>query len=307
VTASQSNAMSRTLAGLISLLRLHHAPTAAADSVTGALLAWHLLDGGTRSDVVLVVAGSALLYSAGMVFNDVADVHRDQDLHPERPIPSGQVSVSMAFTLGTVLLMGGLVTVAFAGLLPLLLGGFISLGVLVYDFEATTIALWGPVLMGLLRSVNFLLGLSIAGSTMFSWTAGMSLALFTGLHIVLVTAISLLEERPRATDQLSLYAGLDAGLIVFLFLYLLLVTDRPLRPDVMGLGLLPLLIYGYQFGMAVRTARRNPEPSCIGKIVGTGVQGLIWMESAMLVLLIGPAVGFALLLLFVPILLGRWL
>ena len=39
----------------------------------------------------LLAAASALLYSAGMVLNDVFDVELDRQEQPYRPLPSGRI------------------------------------------------------------------------------------------------------------------------------------------------------------------------------------------------------------------------
>ena len=44
--------------------------------------------------------GSALMYMAGMVLNDVFDVEVDRAERPERPLPSGRIAVGWARWLG---------------------------------------------------------------------------------------------------------------------------------------------------------------------------------------------------------------
>ncbi len=300
--------ISAKIRDLLSLLRLRNAPTAIAATAAAALLAREAAPQITsRSNFFFVVFGSVLLYSAGMVLNDLADIQRDRTLHPDRPLPSGRISAGTALFLAASLLLGGLLLCSFAGFLPVAIGGFIALGILMYDFEATTSAFWGPVLMGILRAANFLLGLSVVGTAMFTWSTYMALPLFTGFHIFLITSISILEETPHARDELTMYAGIDAGLLAFLVFYLLLVKEGPIQVPYFSLSVLPLAIYLLQFGLAIRSARRNPVPERIGAIVGTGVQGMILIESTMVCFLVGPIQGGTLLLLFLPIFLGRWL
>ena len=57
----------------------------------------------------LLVAASSLLYAAGVVLNDVFDVERDRDERPERPLPSGRISLRAARWLGWELLLLGTV------------------------------------------------------------------------------------------------------------------------------------------------------------------------------------------------------
>src|SRR5688572_1337303 len=90
---------------LAQLLRLPNVFTAVADVMMGYLVT----HGQFRHDGVLplLVASSCGLYLAGMVLNDVFDRERDARERPERPIPSGRVSVSSAALLGALLLAAG--------------------------------------------------------------------------------------------------------------------------------------------------------------------------------------------------------
>jgi 4-hydroxybenzoate polyprenyltransferase len=54
-----------------------------------------------------LLLGSSLLYSAGMMLNDAADVAWDRAHRPERPIPSGRISARMVWILVSLGLLGG--------------------------------------------------------------------------------------------------------------------------------------------------------------------------------------------------------
>ena len=50
--------------------------------------------------LILLVAASTLLYAGGVALNDVYDVDIDRQERPERPIPSGRISLAAARRLG---------------------------------------------------------------------------------------------------------------------------------------------------------------------------------------------------------------
>src|SRR5437660_11881551 len=100
------------------LVRLPNLPTAVAD-VTLAALAVGALPARWPAFALLLLS-SACLYMGGMVFNDYFDADEDRRDRPDRPIPSGRVSLAEARLLGWVLILGG---VGFAGLTSWLLGG----------------------------------------------------------------------------------------------------------------------------------------------------------------------------------------
>ena len=56
-----------------------------------------------------------------MVFNDVFDRKQDAEERPHRPIPSGQITLSSAVTLGGMLLLAGLGAAQVAGQQTLIL------------------------------------------------------------------------------------------------------------------------------------------------------------------------------------------
>ena len=103
------------------------------------------------------------LYSAGMVLNDVFDVHRDTTERQNRPIPMGQVSLATAKKLGWGLLVLGVISSLPAGLNGILMAAAVAVCVVLYDWilKQTAIA---PLAMGACRAFNILLGMSLAKS-----------------------------------------------------------------------------------------------------------------------------------------------
>jgi 4-hydroxybenzoate polyprenyltransferase len=86
------------------LARISNLPTV----WTNVTAAW-LLAGGGLADARLywlILAGS-LLYTGGMILNDAADVKFDREHRQERPLPSGQVSVLAAWSVGMMKLVLG--------------------------------------------------------------------------------------------------------------------------------------------------------------------------------------------------------
>ncbi len=291
----------------IRLVRLPQVPTAAADSAAGAVLAQHVF-GLERPYVAgMVILASLLLYAGGMVFNDLAHVERDRTIHPDRPLPSGAVSRETAYGLGISLFLAGVVSAAWGGWVTLLLAVGLVGGILLYNYTAATHPVFGPLLMGALRSGNFVLGLSLAGVSVTQWTGGMVLAFGIGLHIVCVTLISVLEETPEARFFLKTYAGLDVFILVLLSGYLLFLPQGKGLPVWMtAAGFLPLAVYLLWFRSRVRAALAYPSAASVGRIVGVGVQGVILIHATNIAVLGQPLKGAALLLLFVPIAIARW-
>ena len=80
----------------LELLRPANVVTALADVLAGFAIAGL----GNRAALPWLLLATAALYAGGIVLNDVFDRDIDSSERPERPIPSGRVSVAAAAALG---------------------------------------------------------------------------------------------------------------------------------------------------------------------------------------------------------------
>jgi 4-hydroxybenzoate polyprenyltransferase len=143
------------------MARVSNTPTTASDTVAGAVL---VAPAAPAGPVAVVAVAIALFYTAGMILNDVMDLAVDRRERPERPLPSGEVSVPAAivavavlFVVGELLLLLEAWEAAAAGL------GLIALIVL-YDAWHKGNAL-SPLLMAACRAMVYVVaGLAIAGA-----------------------------------------------------------------------------------------------------------------------------------------------
>jgi 4-hydroxybenzoate polyprenyltransferase len=143
----------------LELARISNTPTTVSNTVAGAVL----VDAAAPAGPVAVVAVAvALFYTAGMILNDIFDVHLDRRVRPERPLPSGRVSLPAAVTAVIVLLVAGELLLLLEGWRPALAGlGLIGLIVL-YDAWHKGNPL-SPVLMGACRAAVYVIaGLAVA-------------------------------------------------------------------------------------------------------------------------------------------------
>lgn len=109
-----------------------------------------------------------LIYLFGMGLNDFADRERDRSIHPNRPLPSGTISVGQA--KGALwILLGSAWAIAFTlGVHASVTLGTLTIGILLYDLRGKVHPVLGPVTMGAIR------GMLIIGG---SWVARDSFAL----------------------------------------------------------------------------------------------------------------------------------
>ena len=111
MTSLAKTVPAKRLLAWLQLLRLPTVFTAMADILCGFLVGAASSGAGEPNWCVLpcLLLSSAGLYLGGMVLNDVFDARLDAVERPERPIPSGRVSIRSAATAGGLLLVIGLV------------------------------------------------------------------------------------------------------------------------------------------------------------------------------------------------------
>ncbi len=184
----------------LQLFRLPNVFTALADVLMGYLATHDPAPFPTLRlppDFWALLAASGCLYSAGMVLNDVYDLEVDRKERPQRPLPAGRISVHVAGALGYGLLALG-IALAFvsgffsgqfrSGVVAILL----AVAIVLYDgvLKRTPLA---PVVMGLCRMLNVLLGMSALTGP---WhTMHYVIAAGVGVYIMGVTWFARTEAR----------------------------------------------------------------------------------------------------------------
>ncbi len=177
----------------LALARLSNAPTVVSNVLAGAALAGALRPAYTPlGDCILLALAMVLYYTAGMYLNDLFDKTIDARDRPERPLPSGRVSVSEALVVTVALFSLGTFLLALVGFAALV-GGLVLVGLIVlYDAWHKTNPL-SPVLMASTRVMVYVTAfVSFAPSVTFPflfWT------LLMGLYIVGLTYIAKTETR----------------------------------------------------------------------------------------------------------------
>lgn len=301
------NTRTRIVAWL-QLLRLPNVFTAVADITMGYVVTHGELE--PYLNYGLLVTTSCLLYLSGMVLNSVFDAEVDAREQPERPIPSGRVSLRAATAVGWGMLTVG---IAIAWLLswnvndwrPGVIATLLSSCIVLYDgaLKGTRFA---PLLMGECRFLNVLLGMSLM---IVPWgRAELLIAAGIGIYIVGVTVFARTDATVSARSRLvSGFVVLLSGIAILTGIPWLTGERPPLQVPLAGWYLLWIAI-------ALITARRcimaifEPSPPRVQAAVRHCVLSLIVLNAAICVGFAGPYWGFAVIaLLFPTMLLTMWL
>lgn len=297
-------------------MRLPNVFTALADVMMGFLFVnqWFEPVGA----VVLLVLSSGLLYTAGMILNDLWDYHEDLVERPQRPLPSGQISLGAAQIAGFGMLGCGVACAWLAGLafgdgaaVPWrsgTIGTALAAAVIAYDawLKRTPI---GPVGMGLCRFLNVLLGMSLAGWVVPGWPLGygpVNLLPAAGIGIY-VAGVTLFSRSEAATSKvLPLAAAMGVmtlGIVVAGCTALQLTTMR-ISHNVfwLVLGLLLATVLRRCFMALI-----SPTPQHVQIAVKHSILSLIWFDAAICAAVARPEYALAIAALLIPaLILGHW-
>jgi hypothetical protein len=318
---------------MLAWLQLFRAPnvfTAIADIAMG-----YLFVAGAASPpapLALLVVASCLLYTAGMVLNDVYDFEIDSRERPFRPLPSGRISVAAARRLGYGMLLAGAATGWIAGFssgeagLPWRSGVIATIlagCVVLYDSTAKRTPA-GPLAMGACRYLNVLLGMSAAprvaqeDAIVLGYDAAQLLvAGGIGLYIAGVTWFARTEANAKSSS-LHLLGGTGVMLagIALLAIYPALDSAPPLKLTAMHLGMAlpPRSVWGVLLALIAfpvigrcLAAVSDPVPDRVQTAVKRAILSLILFDAAVALAAAGPLYAIAIVALLLPaILLAAW-
>lgn len=311
---------SKTLAYL-QLFRAPNVFTAIADVAMGFLITSKTL--AQWPSFLLLVSTSALIYTAGMVLNDVFDVEMDRVERPSRPLPSGRVDWSWAKRLGCLMLFAGIACGWLAGYSSRIALGppwrsgvvvtVLAMAVLLYDGWAKKTPL-GPVVMGSCRALNVLLGMSLNAAVVNNepqllgfGTSHFLIAGGIGLYITGVT----LFARSEATD--STRTGLIFGLLIMVSGLVVLALFPRWHPDSFDYRYEPNNTWPMALAMMsiwilrpALSAIRNPESRRVQAAIKHCILSLILLDAMVCSLVCTWPYAVGIVVLLVPtLLLGR--
>lgn len=309
---------------LLSYLRLFRAPnvfTAAADVAMG--LVFVNTQVASWIPPACLLGASCLLYTAGMVLNDVFDVEADSRERPHRPIPAGQISLAWARWLGFEFLAVGVILgwcAGFAGgLVPLpwrsgAVATSLAACVLCYDgvLKNTFVA---PLAMGACRFFNVLLGMSLGavaleGSPAVAGFAASHLMVAggIGLYVAGVTWFARTEAKTSNRGLLIWGVAVMAAGIGMLGLFPA-IQDTGIKYRLEPNYVWPLVLFMLTFTILRRCvlAIVNPQPERVQAAVKQCILSLIVLDAAVCLLVADWIWAVAVLALLAPmVLLGKW-
>lgn len=255
------------------MMRPANIVTAWTDILAGASLVGFVTFGlGFSIDPKILLAllvATTGLYGGGIILNDICDADLDAVERPERAIPSGRITLTKATIFSLALTAMGLGMGAQVGASSLYVAAGIAICATLYNAWGKHQPFLGPVIMGLCRAGNLILGMTIFPFwTTFAW-----LGIFPVLYIAAITMISRGEVHGGKPITL-VWAGLafgvvHAGQIFWSFQEKHFITAVTF-----------ILLHGYFVYRPLIQAYRQPTGPLMGLAVKAGVLGLILLNAA---------------------------
>ncbi|NNE77561.1 MAG: UbiA-like protein EboC [Pricia sp.] len=271
--------MNAILMGYFRLARPANLPTAAADILAGVAIAGVLTFGQNNPfdslislDIFYLILSSIFLYAGGVILNDVFDFKVDMLERPERPIPSGTVSLKSAMIYGAAILLGGIVLAFLVGKLSGIVAVALASAILIYDSRAKKNDFFGPLNMGICRGLNLILGMTVLGDLGFWW-----LAIIPIVYIFAITLISRGEVHGDNKNHIVL-AGILYATVIFAVL-----TISYFYTDSILTTLFFVILFGVMVFRPLAQAHNENSPKNIKKAVMAGVISLIVLDASIAV------------------------
>ena len=242
---------------------------AAAGAMTGLLFGQ---GNAPVEDLVFLLLATAGLYAGGVVFNDVFDAELDAKERPERPVPSGRTTRVQAAVFGSVLLVAGIAAAACVGLSSFLIAVAVACCALGYDAAGKHHAVAGPIIMGLCRGGNLLLGASaVPGMPAALWFLALVPIAYVGAIVIISRG-----EVHGGSKRTIMFAIVIAGVVWMALLAL------GFRSDYQTLDALPfLLFFVFLVFPSFRRAAADPSPAHIRRAVKAGVLALVALDATL--------------------------
>ncbi|MCA6074296.1 UbiA-like protein EboC [Fulvivirga sedimenti] len=278
--------MFRSIRPYLVLIRPANVVTSVADVLAGLALASSISEIDVTPALLLLLA-TACLYAGGIVFNDYFDRYIDAEERPERPIPSGKISGAAAVSFGLALFIIALLSALAVGSQSFGLAFIIIAAALLYDRWMKHNAFMGPFFMGIARSANLLLGMSILESALFEYAW---LGIIPLVFIFSVTLTSREENRGENRSAIIVAMLLDLSVIGLLVYSAFTKAVHPWYPLIL-VSLWAFMVLSTKF-----RAWRINTPENIKNAVKTGVMSLIVLDASYA--LLAGKIDFAVVILF---------
>lgn len=291
--------ISEKLTAWLELLRVPNLFTVPGDPLAGfclASVAGQIAISWSSAPIYAVLLASLLFYCAGLLQNDYFDLEEDRQDRPFRPLPSNKVRGSTVILVASLFFATGLAIAFVIDIVTGITATALVLIITIYNHSGKRIPIVGPVLMGLCRGLNFLLGASVLGWSGIFAPVVMVSAIFLSMFIGAVTHIAA-GETDRHNPGAARWGPAVVLVLWFSGLYFLAKPYVLISAWTVSLTLAILASFWPLYCGSLLVA--DPSPAVIQKTIGRFLRGLLLIQAAVIALAGRP--GFIMIVMLLAV------
>jgi 4-hydroxybenzoate polyprenyltransferase len=246
--------------------------------------------------VLQLVTISILLYSVGLILNDICDYSIDKKERPDRPIASGKVSKRAAIGLVVIFSILALALSLIISISTFVISSVLLITIFGYDkFLKKTQA--GPFTIAAARVMNVLLGTSVDFANIGSYPEFIILAFVLTITFVYVSLIGFISRYevhgfPK-NSKLFLIPAVVAAIIFLIVLF-------PYTGFFKYESLIILSFFSFIMGITFYKFQKKDSVG-MQQIVKNMIMSIIVLDSTFLSGIIGIEIGLVVLILLAPL------
>lgn len=247
----------------------------------GFILASTAVASGAWLRLAAAACVSLLMYSAGVIWNDLFDLAEDRRDRPCRPLPAGEIRPLTAAVVASVLAAASVAIATVIGRPTLYVTLALGLLVLAYNARAKRNAVLGPLTMGLCRGMSVLVGASAVGAAAAMVVPAVLVAAAGAtIYIGAVTILAAGEARPTAVRAKAMMIFLAAGA----WLTGLVICVQPATADARwAMTAMAALTVVWIARRLAALGAGEPAPSVVQRTIGGLIRSLILIQATAVV------------------------
>ena len=188
------SSMRKTIHAYVELARLSNIPTCISNVLVGCAIAG-LGYSPNWQTITFTTIAIALLYIAGMALNDAVDHKIDTHQRPGRPIPSGRITLTAAYTFAFICFALALAILASVTIPALICGLILATTIILYDYIHKHIAA-SALLMGVCRGLVY-----VTAAAAISWPLDwQTIAIFAGAIMIYITIVTIIAQNETESE-----------------------------------------------------------------------------------------------------------
>lgn len=251
-----------------------------------AVLLVMLISGNFTLNAFLACIVVLMVIGGGNAINDYFDHKIDKINKPNRPIPSGRISLNAAKIYSVTLFVIGTILAFIIGLLPGLIALFTSIVLILYAYNLKKMPLIGNMAVSFFIGLTFVFGAVVVGEPLLS-ILGFSPFFITMMREIVKDMEDMEGDKKEGARTLPILYGLkSSAVIAVLFMIFAVVTSPiPYFIGILTMFYLPLLLVGDIIFVACAVSVLKNQSTENTKRVSK------WVKTGMVIVLLSYAVG----------------